>query len=109
LFVASLLSRSGPLGSLFYYSTPTAIVIGQTILAIPVITGVVLSGTSLLDVRLYETLLTLDKSRPRAFISLLYEVRFLVLTGYLNRFWQGGWRGWCIYDAWRQNSLVYKN
>ena len=39
LFVYLLLSRSGPLGGLGLLYTPTAIVIGQTILALPIITA----------------------------------------------------------------------
>ncbi|MHA1846071.1 MAG: ABC transporter permease, partial [Promethearchaeota archaeon] len=43
LIVFLLLSRSGPLGSLGILFTPSAIIIAQTCLAIPIITGVTVS------------------------------------------------------------------
>jgi tungstate transport system permease protein len=46
LFVAMTLWRSGPLGSLELIYTPTAIVIAQTIIAAPVVTGLTASACS---------------------------------------------------------------
>src|SRR4030065_2616934 len=49
LFVAMMLWRSGPLGSLELIYTPTAIVIAQRIFAPPVVTGLPLSALQQLN------------------------------------------------------------
>jgi tungstate transport system permease protein len=52
LFVAMMLWRSGPLGSLELIYTPAAIVIAQTIIAAPVVTGLTASALQQLNPRL---------------------------------------------------------
>jgi tungstate transport system permease protein len=59
LVVYTVLSRSGPLGSLGWLFTPRAVVLGQSILALPIITSYLLTGFSRLDPRFFETLYTL--------------------------------------------------
>ena len=44
LFVYSLLSRQGPLGGFGLLFTPRAMIIGQTLLAIPIITNITMSA-----------------------------------------------------------------
>jgi tungstate transport system permease protein len=54
LFVHIVLSRSGPLGNLELLFTPTAMVIAQTVLATPYVTGIALAAVQAIpaDVRL---------------------------------------------------------
>src|SRR5512138_2026466 len=52
LFVAMTLWRSGPLGDLRLIYTPMAIVIAQTVIAAPVVTGLTAAALQQLDPRL---------------------------------------------------------
>ena len=59
LFVYGFLSRSGPLGFLGLLYTPPAVVIGQILLATPIVASLVWSGLSRIDPRFHETVKTL--------------------------------------------------
>lgn len=75
LFVYILLSRSGPLGGLGLLFTPTAIVIGQVVLALPVITALTYAAVSGVDDRVRKTALTLGAGRLQADLAVLAEAR----------------------------------
>lgn len=80
LIVYLLLSRAGPLGSLGILFTPTAIVIAQTILVLPMVAAlarqIVEDGWA--DYR--EQLTSLGVSPARAVPTLLVDLRFSLLT-----------------------------
>ncbi|MCK6582611.1 MAG: ABC transporter permease, partial [Anaerolineales bacterium] len=57
LVVAMALWRSGPLGELRLIYTPVAIIIAQTIIAAPVVTGLTAAALAALDPRLGQQLL----------------------------------------------------
>jgi tungstate transport system permease protein len=59
LFVYSLITRAGPLGSFGFLFAPAGIVLGQSLLAFPIVASLVWSGLSRLDPRFQETLTTL--------------------------------------------------
>jgi len=59
LLVYILLSRSGPLGAFGILYTPTAMIIGQFILALPIITAITYAAVSGVDVRVRKTAETL--------------------------------------------------
>ena len=86
LVVYLLLSRAGPLGELGILFTPTAIVIAQAILVLPLIAA--LSRQFVEDAwREYaEQLLSLGVSRARAVPTLLHDLRFSLLTVVLAGF-----------------------
>jgi len=63
LVVSIFLWRSGPLGSLRLMYTPTAIIIAQTIIAAPVVTGLTAAALQQLDPRLEQQLLGLGATR----------------------------------------------
>src|ERR1044071_1428150 len=63
LVVAIMLWRSGPLGDLRLIYTPIAIIIAQTIIAAPVVTGLTAAALEALDPRLQQQLLGLGASR----------------------------------------------
>jgi tungstate transport system permease protein len=86
LVVYLLLSRTGPLGDLGILFTPSAMVLAQTILVVPVVAALarqVLQGTWRDN---GEQLLSLGASRPRAAMWLLWDERFAVLTVLLAAF-----------------------
>ncbi len=63
LFVSMILWRSGPLGDLRLIYTPVAIIIAQTIIAAPVVTGLTAAALQQLDPRLRLQLYGLGASR----------------------------------------------
>ena len=64
LIVYSLISRSGPLGSLGWLFTPYAVVLGQSIFALPIVISYLWAGFSKLDTRFFETIQTIGCSFP---------------------------------------------
>jgi tungstate transport system permease protein len=83
LLVYLLLSRAGPLGALGLLFTPSAMVIAQTILILPIIAA--LSGQAVEDAwREYEEQLrSLGVRRLRAALTLIWDTRFSLVTAVL--------------------------
>jgi len=79
LFVFVFISSAGPLGSLGLMFTPAAIVIGQVILVLPIITGLTISALSGVDPAITETALSLGASRFQAMVLVIKEARFAIL------------------------------
>jgi tungstate transport system permease protein len=86
LFVAMMLWRSGPLGDLHLIYTPAAIVIAQTIIAAPVVTGLTASALQQLDPRLRLQLLGLGASPTQLIFSLWQEARLPLLAALMAGF-----------------------
>jgi tungstate transport system permease protein len=86
LVVYLLLSRAGPLGSLGILFTPSAMVIAQTVLILPIIAA--LSRQAIEDAwREYEEQLrSLGAGRAHAALTLLWDTRFSLLTTVLAGF-----------------------
>jgi tungstate transport system permease protein len=86
LVVYLLLSRAGPLGSLGILFTPSAMVIAQTVLILPIIAA--LSRQAIDDAwREYEEQLrSLGAGRASAALTLLWDTRFSLLTTLLAGF-----------------------
>jgi tungstate transport system permease protein len=59
LVVYALISRSGPLGAYGFLFAPTGVVLGQSLLALPIVASLAWSGLSRLDPRFHETVRTL--------------------------------------------------
>ena len=86
LLVYLLLSRAGPLGGLGFLFTPSAMVVAQTILILPIIAA--LSRQAIEDAwREYEEQLrSLGAGRMNAALTLLWDTRFSLLTTILAGF-----------------------
>ena len=80
LVVYLLLSRSGPLGALSLLFTPTAMVIVQTILILPIIVSLTRSVIEDLWREYAEQLRSLGSSATRAIPTLLWDGRFSLIT-----------------------------
>ena len=80
LGVFLVLSRSGPLGALGLLFTPTAMVIAQTVLLLPLVTALTRQAAEDLWQEYGEELRALGSSRLRAVPTLLFEGRFALLT-----------------------------
>ncbi|HVP17367.1 MAG TPA: ABC transporter permease [Spirochaetia bacterium] len=86
LIVYSLISRSGPLGRLGLLFSPGAVVIGQAILAFPIVLSMTASSLSSLNPLLPEVLTTLGASRRGIFWMSVREARGAVLSAALASF-----------------------
>ena len=86
LFVAIMLWRSGPLGDLRLIYTPSAIVIAQVIIALPVVSGLTTAALQALDPRLRLQLLGLGASRPQMIWALWREARLPLLAALMAGF-----------------------
>jgi tungstate transport system permease protein len=86
LFVAMSLWRSGPLGDLKLIYTPAAIIIAQTIIAAPVVTGLTAAALQQLNPRLRLQLYGLGASRVQMVFSLWREARLPLLAALMAGF-----------------------
>ena len=86
LVVSIFLWRSGPLGDLNWIYTPVAIVVAQTIIAAPVVTGLTVSALQQLDPRLRQQLLGLGASRLQMVLVLWREARLPLLAALMAGF-----------------------
>jgi len=86
LVLYGLLTRQGPLGDLGLLYTTTAIIIGQTILIIPVIWNLSIAAAHSADVRLLPTSQALGASTMQQAQMYLYEVRFSLIAALVAGF-----------------------
>jgi tungstate transport system permease protein len=86
LVVAMLLWRSGPLGDFNLIYTPAAIVIAQTVIATPVVTGLTAAALQALDPRLRQQLLGLGASNLQMIWMLWREARLPLLAALMAGF-----------------------
>jgi tungstate transport system permease protein len=80
LFVYLLLSRAGPLGSLGLLFTPTAMMIAQAILITPIIAALSRQVVEDAWIEYQEQLRSLGESRLGAAVTLLWDLRFSLVT-----------------------------
>src|SRR5215831_21129481 len=78
-----LLSRAGPLGELGILFTPTAMVIAQTILILPIIAALARQAVEDAWREYREQLRSLGVSRWAAALTLIWDIRFSLLTAVL--------------------------
>jgi tungstate transport system permease protein len=86
LIVYLMLSRSGPFGSLALLFTPTAMIIAQTLLILPIVISLTRSVVEDLWAEYREQLLSLGSGHLRAVPTLLWDGRVSLLTGVLAGF-----------------------
>ena len=80
LFVFSLIAHNGPFGALGLLYTPWAMVLGQAVLATPIIAALTLAAVEGADPRIAETARSLGASGPRAAWAVLSESRLAVFA-----------------------------
>ncbi|MFH1097230.1 MAG: ABC transporter permease [Candidatus Desantisbacteria bacterium] len=86
LFVTIFLWRNGPLGFLEILYTPTAMIIAQTIIATPIITGITLSAIQHLPANLHLQILALGATRLQMVWILTNEAKLPLLTAVMAGF-----------------------
>lgn len=86
LLVYLLLTASGPLGSLGLLYTPTAMIITQLIMVVPIIIGVTMSAVGSVEKAVRERALSLGATERQAALLILREARMGVLTSIIVAF-----------------------
>ena len=86
LLVYSLLSRSGPMGDMGLLFSPIAIIIGQTILIIPILVSMVYASVSSMNTVLIETLKTFGAKKSLTYYIILKELKLPILSALLAGF-----------------------
>ena len=86
LVVYLLISRAGPLGSLGLLYTPTAMIIAQSILVLPIITALTRQIVAELWEEYGEQLRSLGAGATRATLTILWDARFRLVTAVLAGF-----------------------
>lgn len=80
LLVFLFLSRQGPLGFAHLLFTAEGMVIGQTILILPIITGLTISALSGVDKTIVDTIHSLGATSTQFLGSVLNEARFAIFA-----------------------------
>jgi tungstate transport system permease protein len=70
-----LLSRGGPLGFLGWLFTPEAMILAQTVIALPLVAGITLSAVAAVPAELFQQVRALGASRWQARRAVLREAR----------------------------------
>ena len=86
LFVYLLLSASGPLGPLQLLYTPTAMIIAQVIIAVPIVVGVTISSVALVNKSLRDKALSLGATRSQLAFTILKEAKLGIATAVILAF-----------------------
>ena len=86
LFVYTFVARRGPLGDLGLLYTPWAIVIGQVLLIVPLITALTLAAVNRMDDRYRQTARTLGANGRQVMWVIFKEARFGVVAALIAAF-----------------------
>lgn len=86
LTVYAFISRKGPLGVLGLLFTPSAMIIGQFILATPIIIALTHSAVQGIDKRVRNTTLTLGATESQSAWMVIKEARYAVLAAVITGF-----------------------
>lgn len=86
LLLYLLLSRHGPLGDLRWLFTQPGVVLGQALIAMPVLAAFTLAAVQGADPRYAETAIALGASRWGCMTTVLHEARFGVVAALVSGF-----------------------
>ena len=80
LILYAFITRNGPLGSLNLLFTLKAVMLGQFVLALPIIISLTASVVENMETKHYLTILNLRLSTPRLVGCVLYELRYALMV-----------------------------
>ncbi|NOZ23485.1 MAG: ABC transporter permease subunit [Planctomycetes bacterium] len=86
LLLYCLISHRGPLGMLDLLYSPTAMIAGQFILAVPIVAAITLPAIEHMDPMIVKTALTLGATRRQAAGRMLLEARFAIMASVVAAF-----------------------
>jgi tungstate transport system permease protein len=81
-----MLSRSGPLGFFGLLFTPEGMIIGQTVLIIPIMTGLVIAALWGVDRNISDTLISLGATGFQTIVQIVREARLVILSAVILGF-----------------------
>ena len=80
LVIYLLISRSGPLGFLGLLWSPPGMILGQTVLIVPIMMGLVISALNGVDKSISDTLVSLGATRLQKIVEIVKEARFAIMS-----------------------------
>ena len=80
LLLYLLISRSGPLGFLGLLFTPEGMILGQSLLIMPIMMGLVISALGGVDKSISDTLVALGATGFQKIIEIVKEARYAILS-----------------------------
>ena len=80
LILYAFITRNGPLGSLNLLFTLKAVMLGQFVLALPIIISLTASVVENMEKKNYLTILNLRLSAPKLVFCVLYELRYALMV-----------------------------
>lgn len=80
LILYAFIARNGPLGSLNLLFTLKAVMLGQFVLALPIIISLTASVVENMETKHYLTILNLRLSPPKLVFCVLYELRYALMV-----------------------------
>lgn len=86
LLIFLLLSASGPLGFFHQLFTPTAMIIAETLLALPLIVGITMSSVGSIDKSISDTIFSIGASKRQALFLHLKEAKNGIYTAIMVSF-----------------------
>ncbi len=86
LILYGLLSRRGPLGELGLLYSPTAIILGQIVLVLPILLSITMSAVESGDRQLVPTLKSLGATTTQQIWLVLTELKLLIMAGVVLAF-----------------------
>lgn len=86
LFVYTIIMNRGPLGQFHLLFSPAAIIIGQTVLILPLVASLTCSSVSVVDPIIRETAVTLGAGRWRTTFTIASEAQTALLVACLTAF-----------------------
>jgi len=75
-----MISKSGPLGFLGLLFTPEGMILGQTILIMPIMMGLVISALSGVDRSISDTLVALGATGFQKIVEIVKEARYAIMS-----------------------------
>jgi tungstate transport system permease protein len=86
LFCFLLLSKAGPLGFLGWLFTPTGMILGQTLLVIPIMIGLTISALQAIPKQITDIITGLGSTKRQFLLSHLREARFAIMAAIIVGF-----------------------
>jgi tungstate transport system permease protein len=86
LFIFLLLSASGPLGFARQLFTPTAMILAETLLVLPLVVGITMSSVGAVDKNTSDTIYSLGASKGQALLLHLKEAKNGIYTAVMVGF-----------------------
>ena len=86
LVIYLMISRSGPLGFFGLLFTPEGKILGQTVLIIPIMVGLVITALGGIDHTIRDTLLSLGATDFQSIFQIIKEARFAILSAVILGF-----------------------